>query len=276
MLKLRRDVSDGLRMFMPCSDAPAIAESAIAAFCASLNTPVLNIEMLEVGLARAGIMLAAQEYGQLVLLVRVSLMANGEGVTFQFQGDPADLGDAAGALEAALSFSEGMGFLFEEDLLCRGDRSGRARAFNIWNSLCNRREDPIGAAEPTVVPEAARVAAPPPVARGPVPAAEIELTDAMLACEPGGPVENETIAQVADSLTQSFLELGGEEYAGDAPPEVAMGSPVLTKFRERREPAGAVRRPGSEELGRVAIETEELATEFVDDSGFLTRLLSCY
>jgi hypothetical protein len=134
-LKIAGNVADPICMFMPSTTETPISEMAIAAFCAALNTPVVNIEDLEVGPARAAIMLSADDYGLLSLVVRVSLISSGEGVTFRFQDDPAQFGSHSGATEAALGFAEGMGFLFEEDLIESGGPAGRQRAWNIWCSL---------------------------------------------------------------------------------------------------------------------------------------------
>lgn len=247
-------------MFMPCSDESALAESAIIAFCAALNAPVVNIDALAVGPARAGIMIAAGEAGELNLWVRVSLISSGEGITFKFQGDPAEFRDPSAAIDAALSFSEGMGFLFEEDLLTRGGRSGRQRALKIWNSLCGQREEArleVVAPKPTILAPRAAVAEAP---------AEIELTDALIDVLPSGP----------DDL-----------------PATAVGSPLLTKFRKGliadrdaslkdalaqhwEETTDAPGKPGSEELGRVELVSKPLGNEVPNVSGFLTRLLSSF
>ena len=81
-----------------------------------MNTPVVNIEDLEVGAARAAIVLSSADNGDLSLLVRVTLISTGRGVTFRFQEDPAQFGTPSAAIDSALSFAEGMGFLFDEEL----------------------------------------------------------------------------------------------------------------------------------------------------------------
>lgn len=247
-------------MFMPCSDESVLAESAIVAFCAALNTPVVNIDALEVGPARAGIMIAADESSELNLLVRVCLISSGEGVTFKFQGDPTEFRDAAAAIHAALSFSEGMGFLFEEDLLAGGGPAGRQRAIKIWKSLCGLHED----AKPDLSAAASEESSPSVPASRPGP--ESEFSDAV----------------------------------GDVMPPVsidrrvsAVGSPVLTKFRRGLPAEGGaaavgaqmsrrqgmndpLRRPGSKEFGRVKLASEKSTSEGPDGSGFLMQLLSSF
>jgi hypothetical protein len=247
-------------MFMPCSDEPLLAESAIVAFCAGLNTPVVNIDELEVGPARAGIMIAAGESSELNLLVRVCLISSGEGVTFKFQGDPAEFRDPAAAMDAALSFSEGMGFLFEEDLLAEGGPAGRQRAIKIWRSLCGLREE---VKSEGLVEETPEPATPRHRSRS---GSEIELTDA--------------VSNVAP------------ETPGD-PIASGVGSSVLTKFRGRPSVArdalalGAERpsgqgtgdsqpRRGPKELGRLELASERTSNQGPSGSGFLTQLLSSF
>lgn len=274
-------------MFVPCSDAPAVSESAIAAFCAGLNTPVVNIEMLEVGPARAGIMLAADTRGELNLMVRVSLISSGEGVTFKFQGDPMAYGGAASAMEAALSFSEGMGFLFEEDLLRQDDGQGRARALQIWTALCAGREKPMTEFDEFDLEVPSLQSAPS------VPSLEIELTQEIP--DPASNAGNGLAVgtPTGETLAQTFTESDGMGPPEETSPAAATGARVLTKFRGRRgerrgagsvastarggdEQAEPPSRPGSEAFARVAIESGEIGAECVDDSGFLTRLLSSF
>ncbi len=282
MLKAAWFRADAERMFMPCFNEPTVCESTIVAFCAALNTPVVNIEALDVGAARAGIMLAAGEYGDLKLLVRVSLISGGEGITFEFQGDPREFGDASAAMDAALSFSEGMGFLFEEDLLTQGGRSGRKRASKIWTSLCSPREEDRAVVEaPACEPLPPRVAV-----AGTAP--ELELTD-LLVADPPADAAMDRVAETmlgpesspsVESQTQLFVSRG--DGPGESPDTAAVGSPVLTKFRNRvvadreDQPIGATPGSNTQELARIELASEQVASEVLDHSGFLTRLLSSY
>lgn len=134
---------------MSSSEDVALAESAIVAFCAALNAPVVHVDPLDPGPARAGILLARDTDDDLHLWVRIRLIASGEGVTYEFQGDPGDLVDSRVALESALRFSEGMGFLFEQDMIARSGKPGRARANRIWTSLfAARQAEPANASRP--------------------------------------------------------------------------------------------------------------------------------
>jgi hypothetical protein len=127
-------------MFLPNSAVPSVAEASIQALCPSLNTPVLNIEQLPVGPARAAILLFGGDYGNVCLAVGVRSLETSEVVIFNYQGDACDFSSVGAAVGAALSFAEGMGFLFEDDLIASGGANGRERAMRIWESLSRATE----------------------------------------------------------------------------------------------------------------------------------------
>lgn len=239
-------------MFMPCSDQAAVPESAILACCPALNSPVVNVEALDVGSARAAILLSADEYGELTLRVRVQMVSSRAGVTYRYQGNAADFGNANAALEAALSFSEGMGFLFDEDVMRDGTASSRRRAFKLWNSMLDAENKP-----------------------------EVEVAE---------PMSEISLPSTEEAVPELLLELDGA-----LTPEDEARASVLTKFRDKSEaeskpaPERKIRPPerstaagpspelsGNGELGRIDLASEELGNEYVDVSGFLTRLLSSF
>ncbi len=237
-------------MFMPTSEDARVPESAMVAFCTTLNTPVVNVDGLATGPARAGILLSAGEYGDLELWVRVCLISSDEGLTFKFQGDPTELGDHAAALDAALSFSEGMGFLFEEDMIGGAGAAAAGRAHRVWGSLFEAEDgagfEPMGEAPTHDVSGEADA-----------PILELEVADADEAPDPA----------TAPPSTPT-----------PATPQ-ATGAEVLTKFR-KAEPAvnapPSERKPGAEELARIELASEELGEEYVDHAGFLSRLLGSF
>jgi len=136
-------------MFIQSSSvASLVSEASLQAFCAAMNTPVVNIQELDVNPARAAIALCAGEYGETWLVVAVRSLASGEGVIFKYQGDPAEFGSEAAALEAGLSFAEGMGFIFDTDLMVGSESAGRKRAWKIWSSLIAPAGSPGAVEEP--------------------------------------------------------------------------------------------------------------------------------
>ena len=294
-------------MFMPCSDDVLVPESAILGFCSALNTPVINVEDLSVGPARAAILLATEENGDLLLVVRVARIATGEGKTFKFQGDPNEFGDPTSALDAALGFSEGMGFLLEEIPVSDGLGAGSQRAIKIWESLFALPEQSARGADAVKTRGAASgtaLAVP----------AELELTDAvvegevasaqLIAGQISEDVNHATASDVemqavfnqvveaafkapnqpdaaigatTGSLTQSFVDDTGErtEFAAPNAQEAVMGARLLTKFRtgpvnETRLP------PGAERQVQIALASETVGAGARERADYLTRLLSSF
>ncbi len=253
-LKPPEKVADVRSMFMPCTDQAYAAESAILACCPALNSPVVNIEGLEVGSAEAAILLSADEYGDLTLRVRVKRVPDGAGVTFRYQGNASDFGNASAAMAVAHNFAEGMGFLFDEDMMRKGIGSSRRRAFELWNAILAQ-----GSGGPAT--EAGERAP-----KGPSPQkafAEAEATP-------------EPVLDLEDALT---LEDEAQVLTKLRPKKSKPQSPSQRKIRppsRMSQPTASKERAGSGELGRMELSAEELGNEFVDVSGFLTRLLSSF
>lgn len=244
-------------MFMLCSDRATIAESAILACCPALNSPVVNVEALDVGTAKAAILLSADEYGELTLRIRVQLVSSGTGVTFRYQGNAADFGNGNAALEAARRYAEGMGFLFDEDIMRDGTGSSRRRAFKLWNAM-------VGPSGPGAE------------------ASPLSLGNAS--------TSGSAVSLQHETLPELLLDLDA-----DGSDTSVSSTPVLTKHRPRPDsapphararkirppsPTAAIRTSrepaGEGELARIALASEELGNEYVDVSGFLTRLLGSF
>ena len=251
-LKTPEKVADVRSMFMPCTDQSDVPESAVLACCPALNSPVVNIEGLEVGSAEAAILLSADAYGDLTLRVRVKRVRDGAGVTFRYQGNASDFGNASAAMAVAHNFAEGMGFLFDEDMMRKGTGSSRRRAFELWNAILAQGSGGPAAEDGERAP------------KGPSPQkafAEAEATpEPVLDLEDALPLEDE--AQVLTKLR---------------PKKSKPQSPSQRKIRppsRMSQPTASPERAGSGELGRMELAAEERENEFVDVSGFLTRLLS--
>lgn len=144
--------ADAEGMFIPSDQPLVVTEASLEAFCAALNTPVVDIDDLDTSPARAAIVMCAGECGDSSLAVMVRSVTSGETVCFRFQGDPREFGSPTSAISAALGFAEGMGFLFEDDIIESGGNAGRKRARKIWNSLLAPAE--AGDVDPSDVSEA--------------------------------------------------------------------------------------------------------------------------
>ncbi len=120
-------------MFVRRSEPVALTEEGLDGLCPSLNRPVVDAGGMPVGPARAIIALHRDLSGQRLLLVAVRSEDSGSVTTFEFDGE---LNTAPHlALDAGLTFAEGMGFLFDEDMLIAGGPDGRRRALESWCEL---------------------------------------------------------------------------------------------------------------------------------------------
>jgi len=125
-LKLPTGRPDTAVMFSARSHLAARLQGKLSALRLSLNTPVVAIEELPVGPATAGIALHdGPEAASLCLAVRA--VRTGQLVLFTPDEDWDAAEGPSLALEAALSFAESMGFLFDEDLVAAGEAREAAR-----------------------------------------------------------------------------------------------------------------------------------------------------
>lgn len=104
-------------MFAPRQRPLLVVEDRLLALRLSLNTPVLSTAELPTGPARAAIAVYS-EAGIRRFAVIARSLRGGLAVVYELEAEPAT--DEAGwnvALDAALSFGESMGFLFDDELV---------------------------------------------------------------------------------------------------------------------------------------------------------------
>jgi hypothetical protein len=124
-----------LFVFFPRTTPLQVAPAQVRGLRLSLNTPVVSTEDLPVGPARAAILIHAEGgRGETVTIGIRSLRAARVAV---FSIDPDVSGDASFdvTLDAALSFAESMGFLFDEDEMGDGGAQGKTRCLGLWRDL---------------------------------------------------------------------------------------------------------------------------------------------
>jgi hypothetical protein len=236
----------------------------------SLNTPVVATQELPVGPARAAIAIHAEPRGGLGVTVGVRSLASGSFVLYGLEG-AVPPGAVQEALDSALSFAEGMGFLFDDELV-GNDTASQEKALVRWHEA-------IGAAEgmAAAVPE-------------PEPVLELfdleggDLTDPPVPAElPPTPPEIESPA--APVFDAPAGDPGPELLAFRAPEEAPAPLP-LTKFRLRADTSPgpqppdapeAPRPPSKRALGRVRLERRR-ANPNVQDArrSWLLRLLTSF
>jgi hypothetical protein len=177
----------------------------------SLNAPVVSIEELPVGPARAAIAIHEEVDGRPNLTVGVRSLQSGAAVFFSLEGDLREHSSLAVGIDAALSFGESMGFLFDEDELEAGSSGElRSRALGLWRELMGTE---------SAVPEAGRqvprTPAPPLPASPDDDAFEVDgLDDEVLLLEEVADPEDDLSDVFADS--QGGIDLGSFESDEEA------------------------------------------------------------
>ena len=128
-------------MFRRSADPLPLSEASLLALRPALNAPVLNIEDLPVGPARAAIVVFAEEYGGIGLALGIRSNEGGQVAVFRNQAPIDAETKIAAALEPALAHAERLGFLFDEDMVGAGsDGEGRAQAMALWGELMGELE----------------------------------------------------------------------------------------------------------------------------------------
>jgi hypothetical protein len=129
----------------PARPSSPLVRAELRALRLSLNTPVVTIEDLPVGPAAAGIALHAGPEGPSLTLA-VRSVRTGQVVLFHPDEDWTEIHGTQLAVDAALSFAECMGFLFDDDPIEAG---GDAReAARRWAKLVETAGDEEPAALP--------------------------------------------------------------------------------------------------------------------------------
>jgi hypothetical protein len=139
-------VADTSRVFFPRSAPLTLTRDEIRGLRLSLNTPVVATEELPIGPARAAILVhEGGDAGPQVTIGIRSLRAQRVAL-YAFEGDLREASAFAVAVDAALSFAESMGFLFDEDELGAGGATARVRCLGLWRELLG--EDALGGVAP--------------------------------------------------------------------------------------------------------------------------------
>jgi hypothetical protein len=115
-------------MVFSAASAPDPASTELRELRLSLNTPVLAIDDLPVGLARALIAVVEGPAGGPRLEVAIHSLRSDQVLFYACDG----AGAAGPDFDAALSFAGVMGFLFDEDEMAGSDEARRQAALQLW------------------------------------------------------------------------------------------------------------------------------------------------
>jgi len=135
--------TDSVDMFTCGPDAHAFSPAALAGLRVCLNAPVLNTAELPVGPAKAAIVLYAEDYGNLCLGIAVRSLESGQLAFYTWRGTIDETLAPEQIMAPALTLSEGMGFLFDDDMMAPGTEKARALAYEAWMDLVGELEETL-------------------------------------------------------------------------------------------------------------------------------------
>ena len=142
-------------MFFSRSRPLVVREEQLRSLRLALNTPELTADELPAGPARAAIVAHEEPDGSVALSVLVSSLGNGALVCWSWDG-ATESGTLETAIDAALSFAEGMGFLFDDDALSSTSPEARRRALDHWWELTGWPVPDAASAKPSIEAGAGR------------------------------------------------------------------------------------------------------------------------
>ncbi len=125
-------------MLFSAASAPDPASTELRELRLSLNTPVLAVDGLPVGPARAAITIVQGPAGGPRLEVAIHSLRTDQ-VLFYAYGAA---GAAARDFDAALSFAGAMDFLFDEDEIAGSGDAGRQAALQLWTDWVGKAAQP--------------------------------------------------------------------------------------------------------------------------------------
>jgi len=204
-------------MFFPRSRPQIAREEQLRSLRLTLNSPDLAAGELSAGPARAAITLHEEADGSVVLCVVVQSLGSGARACWSWD-EGIESANVVSATDAALTFAESMGFLFDDDALASASPEARRVALDHWWELVGlpAPEAPATPSEPEAGTEAVGT---------------LEMTEQMELLK--SPVPREGLP-----LTKFRRRLGPQPAAPEPKPRAsALGRMRLIK-RARRGEAG--------------------------------------
>jgi hypothetical protein len=121
-------------MFLPRETPPELGPEHLLGLRMSLNTPVVSTEEVPTGPARAALAVHRDPAGAATITLAVRPVQASHAVFYGLEDDLRDETRLAMGVDAALSFGESLGFLFDDDELASGEKA-QAGAFALWSSI---------------------------------------------------------------------------------------------------------------------------------------------
>jgi len=218
-----------------------VVEDRLLALRMSLNAPVLATAELPAGPARAALVVFA-EGSQRGFAIIVRSLRNGASAVYELEGD--DLREHSGwsvALDAALSFGESMGFLFDDEMLVDRRPETLRRALARLHEILAPPDVSDDDALATSVPSFAREEP-----------SEILLEDELdHLVQPRGADERETTGSLETAPTAPSLLLSKFRATPSPKPARIEAPPPVIAEPDPAPAAGNVTARGTARLGRV-------------------------
>ncbi|MEZ4292556.1 MAG: hypothetical protein R3E53_19280 [Myxococcota bacterium] len=196
-------------MFRRVSEPLQLSEACVLAMRPALNAPVLNVDFLPVGPARAAAVVFAEEYGDIGLALGIRSVEGGQIVVLRNRESIDPTVPVPRAMERLLAEAERLGFLFDEDLVESAPAGeGRSQAMALWGRL-------MGDSGPSKA--RARPAAPEPA---PEPTRPVERPPEPAASRPAEPAGVQHASALGDSADLLEIDLDLEDEFLPLPPEL--------------------------------------------------------
>lgn len=153
-LKSATSAAEELRMIFLRRTSPVhVRPEGVSGLRRSLNTPVVSTPDFPTGPAEGAILVHRELTGRLCVTLGIRSDRAGETALWDYDGQLADPGAVDVAVDAALSFAEGMGFLFDDDEVGAGTEEERLRARYLWEGMMGTGEiSGLEAARPAAEP----------------------------------------------------------------------------------------------------------------------------
>ncbi len=255
--------------FMPRTRPLELTAQGVRALRPSLNTPVVATSDLPVGPACAAILVHVEAGLGLQISVGVRSLGCESVALYGFDG-PIGASVVSVALDAALSFAESMGFLFDDDIV-DDDEASREKAVLRWRELIG---DALGSR--------------PAVAARPAEPVELFESDGGELTDPPLPAEGEVDIRMAPEAPFELSQpsLNGNEGVEFQPSE-PQGMLALSKFRVQpsasessppaEAPAPRRRAAAKRALGRMRLVKRRTPEPLQDERrAWLIRLLTSF
>lgn len=211
-------LADAFNMLRRISEPLPLTEASLLVLRPAMNAPVLNVEFLPVGPARAAVIVFAEEYGGFGLALGIRSNESGQVAVFRNREPMDDSVPIGDVLEPALAHAERMGFLFDEDMVAATPgEQGRAQAKALWGRLTGEIE----------LPPPPKAVTPRPGATDPV----LELDEPVDAAESPAPV-----LVLDDEISPPPAELSLDQEVAPEPPAVEAKSKAKAKKPAARKP----------------------------------------